>query len=126
MNIVKNITVCGLLVLSSLILYGCGKKADENKPLNEVKAEAEQMNVEKLRLMAMKYKDAIVAKRGEVEKLAAKLSGIPIAEKLGTQAKELTAEIEALNKSISALTERIQVYYQKLKEKGGDLSGLEI
>jgi len=126
MKIVRNITVCGLLVLSSLILYGCGKKADENKPLNEVKAEAEQMSAEKLRLLAMKYKDAIVAKKGDVEKLAAKLNGIPIAEKLGTQAKELAAEIEVLNKSISALRERFQVYYHKLKEKGGDLSGLEI
>lgn len=122
----KKIILYCLLVLYCVVLVGCGKKADENKPISEVKAEAEQMSVEKLRQMAMKYKDAILAKRGEVEKFAAKLKGIPIAEKLGTEAKELTAEIGALNKSVSALKERFQIYYQKLKEKGGDSSGLEL
>ena len=121
----KTVTFYCLLVLCSLALLGCGKKADENKPISEVKAEADQMSVDKLRSMAMKYKDAITAKKGEVEKFAAKLKEIPITEKLGTEAKELMAEIEALNKSISSLKERFQVYYQKLKEKGGDLSGLE-
>lgn len=50
MNITKNIILWCLLVLSSLTLYGCGsltlcdcdKKADENKPVCEVKAEAEK------------------------------------------------------------------------------------
>jgi len=45
---------------------------------------------------------------------------------LGDEAKELKTEIEALNKSVSALKERFQVYYDKLKEKGGNLSGLEL
>jgi hypothetical protein len=31
-----------------------------------------------------------------------------------------------LNKSVSALKDRFQVYYDKLKEKGGDISGLNI
>jgi len=35
-----------------------------------------------------KYKDAILAKRGEVEKFTAKLEDIPIAEMLGTEAKD--------------------------------------
>jgi len=43
---------------------------------------------------------------------------------LGDEAKELKADIENLNKSISALRERFEVYYQKLKAEGGDLSGL--
>lgn len=122
----KIITFYCLLGLCSLVLFGCGKKADENKPLSEVKAEADQMSAAKLRSMAMKYKDAIMARKGEIKKFAAKLKDIPIAEKLGTEAKELTAEIKALTKSISALKERFQVYYNKLKEKDGDLSGLEL
>ena len=122
----KTITFYFLLVLCSLVLLGCGAKADEDKPLSEVKAEAEQMNVEKLRQMALAYEEAILAKRGEVEKLAAELKGIPIAKMLGSEAKEIKAEIENLNKSISALKERFGVYYNKLKEKGGDLTGLKI
>jgi len=121
METVRNISFYCLLVLC---LLGCGKKADENKPISEVKAEAEQMDVGELKAMAMKYKKAILAKEPEIRKLADQLKEIPIAKRLGTEAKDITAEIEALNKSVSALNERFAVYYNKLKEKGGDLSGL--
>ena len=40
--------------------------------------------------------------------------------------KELKADIDALNKSVSSLKERFEIYYNMLKEKGGDLSGLNI
>ena len=121
----RNVTFC-LLVICLLALVGCGKKADESKPINEVKAEAEKMSVEKLRSMALSYKDAIMANKGEVEKVAGKLKDIPVIKMIDDEAKELKTEIEALNTSMSALKERFQVYYGKLKEKGGDLSGLEL
>ena len=126
MNITKNNILFYLLVLISLALYGCGKKADENKPIGEVKVEAEKMSIEKLRSMAMTYKEAITAKKGEAEKIATKLKDIPIAKMLSDEAKALKADIDQLNKSVSSLKERFEVYYNKLKEKGGDLSGLEI
>lgn len=120
------VSLLSLSILLSLVLLGCGKKADENKPISEVKAEAEEMNVAKLRSMALSYKDAVVAKKGEVEKLAGKLKEIPVTKILDDEAKELKSEIEALNKSVSALKERFTVYYDKLKEKGGNLTGLEL
>ena len=125
MKTVRNVTFC-LLVVCFLVLVGCGKKADESKPLGEVKAEAEKLSAEKLRSMALTYKDAITAKKGEVEKAVGKLKDIPVAKMLGDETKELKTEIETLNKSVSALRERFQIYYGKLKEKGGDLSGLEL
>jgi len=115
-----------ILTVSLLLLSGCGKKADENKPLGEVQAEAAKMNVQDLKAMAMKYKDAVEAKKADVEKLAAKLKEIPVARLLGEQAKQLNADIDNLNKSLSALKERFQIYYDQLKAKGGDLSGLQI
>lgn len=126
MKTVGNVGFYCVLVLCMLALVGCGKKADENKPVSEVKAEAETMNVEQLKSMAMSYKDAITAKKGDVEKLANQIKEIPVAKMLGDEAKELKSEIEALKKSMSALTERFQVYYDKLKEKDGDVSGLEL
>lgn len=114
------------LILCPLVLFGCGKKADEGKPISEVKAEAEQMDVGELKAMVIKYKDAIVAKEPEIRKLADQLKEIPIAKMTGPEAKELQAEMKALSESVSALQERFQVYYDKLKEKGGDLSGLEM
>jgi len=125
MRTVRTVIFC-LLAVCFVSLAGCGKKADESKPLSEVKAEAEKMSVEKLRSMASTYKEAITAKKDEVAKVAGELKNIPVTKMLGDEAKSLKAEIEALNKSASALKQRFQVYYNKLKEKGGDLSGLEL
>ncbi len=126
MTIVKKLALCFLFGVVLLALSGCGKKADENKPISEVKAEAEKMAAAKLRKMALAYKDAITDKKAEVEEVAAELKEIPVTKMLGAEAKELKAEVDQLNKSLSALKERFNVYYDKLKEKGGDVSGLQI
>jgi len=126
MKSVGNIVFCGLLVFCSLAVLGCGKEADENKPISEVQAEAEKMDTNKLRATAMSYKEAILAKKGEVEKVGAKLKEIPVTEMLGEEAKKLQADIANLNKSANALKERFDIYCEKLKEKGGDLSDLQI
>jgi alanyl-tRNA synthetase len=125
--IMKNVTFYWLLVLWAFTIVGCGgKKADETKPISEVKTEAEKMDAGQLRSMAMTYKEAIVAKTDEVEKIAAKLKEIPVTELLGEKAKQLKTDIDSLTKSIDALKVRFDVYYAKLKEKSGDLSGLEL
>ena len=126
MKNVRNSVLCCLIALCLFAILGCGKKADENKPISEVKAEAEKLDTDGLRAMAMVYQKAIAAKNSEVEKVTAKLKDIPVTEMLGSEAKELKTDIDDLNKSISALKERFEVYYQKLKEQGGDLSGLQI
>lgn len=120
----------GLFLLFAICvigLGGCGKKADDTeKPIADVQAEADQMDVEQLKAKAMEYKDAIMAKKAEIEKVAAKLKDIPLTEQLGTEAKALQNDIADLNKAISNLSERFQIYYSKLQEKGGDVSGLEL
>ena len=123
----KRVMFYRLLVLSAIVIAGCGgKKADESKPISEVKTEADKMDTGQLRSMAMSYKEAIVAKKGEVEKIAAKLKEIPVTELLGEKAKQLKTDIDSLTKSVDALKARFDVYYAKLKEKSGDLSGLEL
>jgi len=59
-------------------------------------------------------------------KFAAKLKEIPVTQLLGEQSKQLKADIDNLNKSVAALKERFQIYYDQLKAKSGDLSGLQI
>ena len=126
MKIVRNAVICCLIALCLFAILGCGKKADENKPISEVKAEAEKMDTDGLRAMALSYKEAIAAKSDDLEKLTAKLKDIPVTEMLGAEAKSLKADMENLEKSVSALKERFEVYYQKLKDTGGDLSGLQL
>jgi hypothetical protein len=105
---------------------GCAGKADENKPLSDVQADAQKMDVEQLKAMATKYKDAITAKKAEVDKVMAKIKEVPIADAMGKEAGALKEEVDALSKSVKALKERFDIYYNKLVEKGADVSGLGI
>ena len=112
-------------LLCALILAGCGKKGssvDASKPIDEVRAEAEKMDVTQLREIAAKYNQAILEKAKEIEKLTTQIKPTDL---LSAETKKLKAEIENLNKAISPLKERLKIYYDKLKEKGGDVSGLE-
>jgi len=136
MKTVKSTTLLCLLVLCSLIVVGCSekkeavvptdKKTDENKAISQVKAEAEKMDAGQLRAAALKCKEAVEAKSAEVDKLAKELMQNMVADKSGDKLKDLNARMSALNKSAEALAEQFQVYYDKLKAKGGDLSGLDL
>ena len=126
MDALRKIVLCFVILVCSVAVVGCGKKADENKPISEVKAEAETMNVDQLRSIAMTYKDAILAKKGEMKKVAVQLKDLPVTKMLSDEAESFKTEIDNLNKSVSALNERFKVYLDKLKEKDGDLTGLKI
>ncbi len=99
---------------------------DVNKTVDALKAEAGTMDVASLTQVAVKYKDAIVSKQGEIKAIADKLAAIPMTEKLGTEAQQLTAESTKLAEALKALTDRFNVYVSALKAKGGDVSGLTL
>lgn len=136
MKAVKSTTLLCLLVLCSLTVVGCSEKketvvptdqkTDENKAISQVKAEAEKMDAPQLRAAALKCKEALEARSAEVDKLAKELMQNMIADKSGDKVKDLNTRMIALNKSAEALAEQFQVYYDKLKAKGGDLSGLDL
>jgi hypothetical protein len=137
MNTVIRTVLCVLIAGCLLSFAGCKKKTEPAAPkapaaasetisVADVQAEASKMNVEQLKAKAMEYKNLIVAKKAMIEPLAAKLKAIPLTEQMGTEAKGLQTDIATLNKSVAALTERFQVYYNKLKDMGGDVSGLGI
>jgi PBP1b-binding outer membrane lipoprotein LpoB len=99
---------------------------DLNKTVDALKAEAEKMDADSLKQVALKYKDAIASKQGEIKAIADKLTAIPMTQKLGAEAQKLTADTAKLTESLKALTERFNVYFNALKAKGGDVSGLTL
>lgn len=129
-----------LLLFSLLALVGCSKKADENgspsatsmetvdttKPISEIEAEAANMSVEDLKFTAIEYKEALLAKQGEIKEMMDKVKEIPIAEALGQEAQTLKADLKNLESSLTDIKNRFNVYYHTLKEKGESLSGLEL
>ena len=111
----KKITLCVLLVASLFVFTGCGKKkADPAKPVAEVKAEAAKMDAAQLKEMVASYADALNAKKADVEKIMAELKKVPIADMTGDKAKNMKADIDAVNKTIAALNERMKIYASKL------------
>ncbi|MDI9430806.1 MAG: hypothetical protein QM570_03695 [Planctomycetota bacterium] len=142
MRFERNAVLSCLLALVLLAAIGCDKKTDQppatargettapavaaDKPVTEVQAEADTMSVENLKATALKYKDAIVAKQADIEKLATKVKEIPLTEALGDEAKTLKADLQNLETDLKALKDRFLVYYNKLKEKGADVAGLTL
>ena len=144
MRFERNAVLSCLLALVLLAAIGCDKKTHQDqppatargettapaiaadKPVTEVQAEADTMSVENLKATALKYKDAIVAKQADIEKLAAKVKEIPLTEARGEEAKTPKVDLQNLETDLKALKDRFQVYYNKLKEKGADVAGLTL
>lgn len=136
MKTAKKTTLLSLLVVCCLVVFGCSKKdeaggdtstntgTNQSESVSKAKTEAANMDAEQLRAAALKCKADAEAKNAETEELAQE-----IIKALGTdnadKRKELSAKMENLRKSQEALYAQLKIYVDKLKEKGGDLSGLE-
>jgi len=105
------------IALACLILAGCGGGASEDKPISEIKTEAESMSAQQLNDMVAKYQKAIESKKAEWEALQEKLKSIPVAQMLGEEAKKLKSDISNITQSVRALTERLNTYKNELMSK---------
>ena len=104
-------------IVAALMLTGCGSGASADKPIAEVKQEAQKMDVTQLKSMVEKYQQAIEAKKPEIAKLQNKLKEIPIAQLMGDEAKAIKGEIGQITASIKALTDRMKIYASELRTK---------
>jgi len=105
------------VVLISFILNGCGGGVSEDKPISEVKTEAQAMSVDQLKATVAKYRAAIESKKAEIVKIKEQLKKIPIADMLGEEAKKLKGDVQNITKSIRALTDRLNTYARELRNK---------
>ena len=119
---------CGLIAALALGvgLAGCSKKADTNKPIEQIQKEVEGMNLSQLESNARVYANEIQGKQGEVAKVLEQVKSIPPTELLGEKAKKLRDDASAIKNEISALTQRYNIYANKFKEMGGDVSKIKI
>ena len=131
MKTARKTTLLSLLVVCCLVVFGCGKKegagddtSTENKSAGKLEADAGKMDADQLRAAALECKAAIEAKTAETGKLAQGLIKA-LSTDNADKREELNAQMKELRKSEEALYEQFKVYIDKLKEKGGDMSGLE-
>jgi len=129
-------------VIMVVLLGGCSKKEsaapaapatsggaggiDLNAAIDDVKAAAAKMDLTQLQAKAKEYMQQITSKQGELKTLMDKFAAIPVAQKMGDEAKTLQTQIADTTGSISELTQRFKVFVDAIKEKGGDVSQLEL
>jgi len=99
---------------------------DMEKTVSDLQAEAAKMDIETLKELALKYKDAIAEKQVEWKSLTDQLAAIPAAEKMGEEAKALQEELNAVADSSQQLMQRFNMYVNAIKDKGEDVEGLSL
>ena len=120
----KSLPLLCLFLGLALVAAGCGKKTDEKKSISQVQAEAGKMSVDQLRTAALECKNALMAKEGELSKLEEKVKMLTSDKIISGEGQKLTTDIQNAGKSIVNLTGQLKIYVDKIKEKGGDVSGL--
>lgn len=117
-----------LAVLLTLVLcaYGCGKKTDLNKPIEQVKAEAQTMSAAELEKTAQAYVREINRKKAELGKVTEELKKLSPKDLLSEKSKSIKERASRIGSEAGELTGRYDVYARKFAEKGGDLSRIKL
>ena len=90
-------------------------------PIEQVKKDIAELDVENLKEKANAYKLKIDSTKQEIEKLMQKLKDIPLTEQMNQEAKEIQGEITELSAAMEALSDRFDLYLDAIKEKSGDI-----
>ena len=108
--------LAGLMLVA--MLTGCGgNKIDENKPMDQVAADAARMGQAELQKMVDKYNAAIAEKGKELDALKARIKEIPLNELMGDKAKTLKADLSKIADSTGKLKDQMAVYAKELAAK---------
>lgn len=121
--------ITSTLLILMLVLVGCGGGGGAEAEVSEMTvAEVEQqssgMSVDDLKSKVAEYEKALQAKLADLEPIQEKLKAIPMTEMMGEEAKALQADILKISEDVTALKDRLQVYYDALKEQGVDIKNL--
>jgi hypothetical protein len=99
---------------------------DASKSLDQVKADASKMDLAQLTTAAMACKEVYTAKQLDLAKVAEQLKNIPLTEKLGTEAQQLTGEAKNLQDACNNIQAQLAVYLDKLKGMGADTTSMQV
>ena len=103
------------MLMIAAVLAGCGGGGiDENKPIEQVAAEAAEMGEADLQEMVSQYEPLIDEKVAELDALKEQLKELSISELVGEKAKTMKAELGSITTSLDKLKEQLAVYTKAL------------
>lgn len=115
-----------VLLIAGAALQGCGKKADTQKPVDQIQQEVQSMSKADLESNAKAYVNEISSRKSELDKIASQLKSLSPTEMFGEKAKGIKDELSKVQSDLSALTQRYEIYAKKYQEVGGDVSAIKI
>ena len=101
-------------------------KIDEGKSIPDITAGAKEMAVENLRKMAEKYRDVVAEKQQQLKEMTQAYLDLPADERQAAIGQIAKTAIDEIKTGLDIMKERFGVYYNVLKEKAGNLTGLDI
>lgn len=122
----KTKSVLPILLTLVLCAYGCGKKTDLHKPIEQVKAEAQTMSSSDLEKTAQAYAKEISVRKNELGKVTEELKKLSPKDLLSEKSKSIKERASRIGSEVGELTGRYDVYARKFAEKGGDLSRIKL
>lgn len=126
MGVKERITAAVFLAAGLVFAFGCGKKADPQKPMEQVEAEIQGMSVSDLESMMRSYADAFRDKRAGMEKLRDEIKRLAPDEVVGEKGREIRDRMKAHSVEAVELMKRYDRYARKFREAGGDPSEIDI
>jgi hypothetical protein len=109
--------LAGLMLVAMLTGCGGSSKIDENKPIDQVAADAAKMGQAELQKMVDTYQAAIADKSKDVEAMMAKVKELPLNEMMGDKAKMLKDDVGKTKTSMDKLKGQMAVYAKELAAK---------
>ena len=124
----KNYLTASFLTLLAcmVMIYGCGKKADPSKSVDQIKQEVQAMSVSDLESNAKAYVNEIMSRKSELDKIQAQLKSMSPTEIFGDKAKGIKGQLSNVQSELSALTQRYEIYAKKYQDLGGDPGKIKI
>lgn len=116
------------VVLAGMMLSmaGCAKKIDTSKPIEQIQTEVQKMSVGDLQSTAKAYADAIQGKKSEIETVQKQLSSLSPKDLFGEKAGGIKDQLSKIGNEMNELSKRYEIYVQKFRELGGDISKVQV
>lgn len=108
--------------VSALSVKAQDVMGDLNQSVEEIKKKVAGFDKAEVVAYADTYKDVILEKKDQLVALTEKAKGLSMTEMLGEKGKALKNQLAQYTDQLKGLKERYDVYLDKLKEYGVDLS----